>query len=259
MTELPDVTPDALPTRRRAGRRGGRHRGGSFSLPPDSPAVVLVGGPPEVMGELSRIIAAAHPGIPVYTGADADLGQLAGDPAAVVVPLLLTPDPSVETPLRQGLAELPVLVSDALGPHPLLAEALHLRLAEAGLARADRIRMMSMVTAADGVILATRTVDESAEITSVLLASRLAVPVVAAPIDDPQKLAAAAASLRGMGSHRPALSPCVLEVDGGELAKAAADAGAEPAAALGAHPSVAQLAVLRYVEALEAADYQSEA
>lgn len=258
VTELPDVTPDALPTRRRAGRRGGRHRGGSFTLPPDSPAVVLAGGPPEVMAELARIIAAAHPGVPVHAGADADLGSLAGNPAAVVVPLLLAPDPAFEKPLREGLAELPVLVSEALGPHPLLAEALHLRLAEAGLARADRIRMMSMVTAADGVILACRTPDESSEVTAVLLASRLAVPVVTASIGDTAGLAAAAESLRGMGAHRPALAPCVLEMDETELAKAAADAGAEPAAALGAHPSVAQLAVLRYVEALEAAYYSAE-
>ncbi len=257
VTELPDVTPDALPTRRRAGRRGGRHRGGSFTLPPDSPAVVLAGGPPEVMAEMARIITAMHPGIPVHAGADAELSLMDGDPAAVVVPLLLTPDPAVETALRQGLAELPILVSEGLGPHPLLAEALHMRLAESGLARADRIRMMSMVTAADGVVLACRAVDESAEVTSVLLASRLAVPVVAAPLGDPAALAAAAESLRGMGSHRPALSPCALDVDETELAKAAADAGAEPARPLGAHPAVAQLAVLRYVEALEAAYYQS--
>lgn len=258
MTELPDVTPDALPTRRRAGgRRGGRHRGGSFSLPPDSPAIVLAGGPSEVMAEMARIISVAHPGIPVHAGADSDLGTLSGDPAAVVVPLLLTPDPVIENTLREGLAELPILVAEVLGPHPLLAEALHLRLAEAGLARADRIRMMSMVTAADGVVLACREADESAEVTAVLLASRLAVPVVAAPIGDPARLAAAAESLRGMGSHRPALAPCVLEVDETELAKAAAEAGAEPAAALGAHPAVAQLAVLRYVEALEAAYYQA--
>lgn len=252
VTDLSDVPAEALPTRRRAGRRGGRHRGGSFTLPQDSPAVVLAGADPEVMADLARQIEAAHPGVPVCAGADADLGSLTGSPAAVVVPLLLRPDPSIENPLREGLAGAPVLVAEALGPHPLLAEALHLRLAEAGLARADRIRMMSMVTSADGVILGVGTIDEAAEITAVLLASRLAVPVVAAPLTDPEALKRAAASLRGMGAHRLALSPCVLDADEGELAKAAADAEAEAAPALGAHPSIAQLTVLRYVEALEA-------
>ncbi|WP_246053143.1 sirohydrochlorin chelatase [Actinocorallia herbida] len=204
------------------------------------------------MSELADLIEAAHPGIPVHAGADETLGELVGDPAAVVVPLLLGPDRSFETALRQGLSALPVLVSESLGPHPLLAEALHLRLAEAGLARADRIRMMSMVTAADGVVLGCRAADESAEITSVLLASRLAVPVVAAPIEDPAALAAAAGALRANGAQRIAFSPFVFEAAADELAKAAEAAAAEPAAPLGGHSSVAQLAVLRYVEALEA-------
>jgi len=213
-----------------------------------------------VAAEIAAVVRMDNPQIEVrLTAVDTLTESLPADRQAVVVPLVTWDDPIVLAEINKAVAASGsgATVTEALGPHPLLAEALHLRLAEAGLARADRIRMMSMVTAADGVILATRTVDESAEVTSVLLASRLAVPVVAAPIDDPRRLAAAAASLRGMGSHRPALSPCVLEMDGGELAKAAADAGAEPAAPLGAHPSVAQLAVLRYVEALEAADYQS--
>ncbi|GAA3217747.1 hypothetical protein GCM10010468_40800 [Actinocorallia longicatena] len=255
----PDLNPGSamLPTRRRAGRRGGRHRGGSFTLPADSPTVVLAGASDEVMAELARNIEAAHPGVPVTTGADSRLGALTGSPAAVVVPLLLNPDPAFETPLREGLSELPVLVADPLGPHPILAEALHLRLAEAGLARADRIRMMSMVTAADGVVLAARIVSEGTEVTAVLLASRLAVPVVTAPLGDPEALAAATNELKGMGAVRPALSPFVFDAEPGEIAAAAAAAGAEAAAPLGGHPSVANLAVLRYVEALEA-DYTGD-
>ncbi|WP_460366110.1 sirohydrochlorin chelatase family protein, partial [Actinocorallia lasiicapitis] len=177
---------------------------------------------------------------------------LSGHPAAVVVPLLLAADPAFEIPLRAGLAELPVLVAEALGPHPVLAGALHLRLAEVNLARADRIRMMSMVTSADGVVLAARNPGEGIEVTAVLLASRLAVPVVTAEFGDPAALANAAAELKGMGAHRIALSPYVLDADPDEIAIAAAAAGAESAPALGGHPSVANLAVLRYVEALEA-------
>lgn len=259
MTELPDVTPDALPTRRRAGgRRGGRHRGGSFSLPPDSPAIVLAGGPSEVMAEMARIISVAHPGIPVHAGADSDLGTLSGDPAAVVVPLLLTPDPVIENTLREGLAELPILVSEVLGPHPLLAEALHLRLAEAGLARADRIRMMSMVTAASGFLVVTpgeQPALRQAEVTSVLLASRLAAPVFTALLDDPAGIDAAVRQLRDAGANRLALAPYIIN---GEpyreaIANAAARAGAEYAAPIGAHPALAELAALRYTEAMERA------
>ncbi|MEO5877424.1 MAG: hypothetical protein ABIS86_23350 [Streptosporangiaceae bacterium] len=242
----------ALPTRRRAGRRGGRHRGGSFTLPPGSPAVVLAGASSEVLAGLADIIQAAHSGVPVRSAGD-DLTDLTGSPTAVVVPVLTGPNPALEDPLREGLRDLPVLVTEPLGPHPLLAEALHLRLAEVGLARADRIRMMSMVTAADGIVLGVHTIDESSEITAVLLASRLAIPVVAARLDEPEALASAVAALRSSGAVRPALSPCVIDVNPDVLATAVAAAGVEYSAPLGAHPSLAQLAVLRYVEALEAA------
>ncbi|MCZ9336627.1 hypothetical protein NGM37_02410, partial [Streptomyces sp. TRM76130] len=71
---------------------------------------------------------------------------------------------------------------DVLGPHPLLAEALHVRLSEAGLARADRARLFTVATAADGIVLASVGGDEAVQaagITGMLLAARLAVPVMA--------------------------------------------------------------------------------
>lgn len=212
---------------------------------------MLAGSSSEVLAGLARLIESAHAGIPVRAAGD-DLSDLTGDPTAVVVPVLTGPDPALEVPLREGLRDLPVLVTEPLGPHPLLAEALHLRLAEAGLARADRIRMMSMVTAADGVVLGVQTIDEASEVTAVLLASRLAVPVVAARLDDPSGIAGAVAALRSAGAVRPAFAPCVISVDPDMLAKAVAAAAVEHSAPLGAHPSLAQLAVLRYVEALEA-------
>src|SRR5258708_28381992 len=43
--------------------------------------------------------------------------------------------------------------SSHLGPHPLLAEALHTRLAEAGLARAGRAAGLSIVTSTNGVLV----------------------------------------------------------------------------------------------------------
>jgi hypothetical protein len=213
--------------------------------------VVLAGASPEVLAALARLIESTHPGLPVRAAGD-DLSDLTGDPTAVVVPVLTGPDPALEVPLREGLRDLPVLVTEPLGPHPLLAEALHLRLAEVGLARADRIRMMSMVTAADGVVLGVHSIDEASEVTAVLLASRLAVPVVAARLDDPSGIAGAITALRSAGAVRPAFSPCVIDVDPEVLAKAVAAAAVEHSAPLGAHSSLAQLAVLRYVEALEA-------
>ncbi|MFD8813025.1 hypothetical protein ACFV23_16440, partial [Streptomyces sp. NPDC059627] len=103
-------------------------------------------------------------------------------PVAVVVPLLAGPDSALLRQVRQAVMESRVAadLTDVLGPHPLLAEALHVRLSEAGLARADRARLFTVATAADGIILASVCGDEAvlaAGLTRMLLAARLAVPV----------------------------------------------------------------------------------
>ncbi|MFC6878628.1 MULTISPECIES: sirohydrochlorin chelatase [Actinomadura] len=268
---------EALPSRRRRTPRGGRHRGDeSFLLPPGSPALVLaVPGPArrppgaEIAAELARYVEIEHTGQPVHVGHlegdEAHLGavlsglrqQRQDEPAAVVVPLITGPDPAPEAALREIVAgsPAPAVAAEPLGPHPLIAEALHDRLADAGLARADRIRMMTMVTAASGVIVATpgdATAVRQAEVTSVLLASRLAAPVFTAPLDDEAALKSAAEQLRGSGAAALAVAPHLIgpEADDERIAAAAAVVGAGRSAPLGAHPALARLAALRYVEAL---------
>ncbi|MEC4021099.1 sirohydrochlorin chelatase [Streptomyces sp. H27-D2] len=178
-------------------------------------------------------------------------------PAAVVVPLLAGPDTALLRRIRHAVmnsgssAEL----TDVLGPHPLLAEALHVRLSEAGLARADRARLFTVATAADGIILATVGGEEAVQaagITGMLLAARLAVPVLAAALDEEGAIARAAEQLRGSGSTQLALAPYLIgpEVADGLLAAAAAEAGCDAAEALGPYPAIGKLALSNYAAAL---------
>jgi hypothetical protein len=181
----------------------------------------------------------------------------ADGPAAVVVPLLAGPDNALLRRIRQAVmnsgsaAEL----TDVLGPHPLLAEGLHVRLSEAGLARADRARLFTVATAADGIILATVGGGEAADaggITGMLLSARLAVPVMAAALDEDGAVVRVAEQLRSAGSARLALAPYLIGPEvSAELTKAAAEeAGCAAAEALGAYPAVGKLVLSKYAAAL---------
>ena len=135
-----------------------------------------------------------------------------------------------------------------LGPHPLLAEALHVRLSEAGLARADRARLFTVATAADGIILATVGGEEAVQaagVTGMLLAARLAVPVLAAALDEEGAIAQAAEQLRSSGSQQLALAPYLIgpEIAAELLHAAAEEAGCSAAEALGPYPAVGKLVV----------------
>ncbi|RCG22932.1 hypothetical protein DTL70_14545 [Streptomyces diacarni] len=167
---------------------------------------------------------------------------------AVVVPLLAGPDAAQLRRIRQEVlgsgsgAEL----TDVLGPHPLLAEAVHVRLSEAGLARADRARLFTVATAADGIILATVGGEEAVQaagITGMLLAARLAVPVLAAALDDEGAIQHTAEQLRGSGSQNLAVAPCLIgpEIADGLLEAAAQEAGCSAAEPLGAYPALGKL------------------
>ncbi|GAA2122566.1 hypothetical protein [Actinomadura napierensis] len=269
---------EALPSRRRRAPRGGRHRGDeSFLLPPGSPALILAvpgharQGGADLAAELARLVEIEHTGQPAYVGhLDGDEGHLRAllggirapqdELAAVVVPLSTGPDPALDAAVRAAVASapLPAVAAERLGAHPLIAEALHDRLADAGLARADRIRMMTMVTAATGVIVATpgdANAVRLAEVTSVLLASRLAAPVSTASLADEGGDLAAAEQLRAAGAASVAVAPHLIgpEPEGRLVPAAAAAVGAAHASPLGAHPALARLAALRYVEALSMA------
>ena len=178
-------------------------------------------------------------------------------PAAVVVPLLAFPDPEVDAAIADvvAAARAPFLTGAHLGPHPLLAEALHARLADAGLARASRVGRISIVTAADGVIVGAAGDDDAIEgagVVAVLLASRLTTPVAAASLTDPASIKDAANRLREAHVARVALAPCIIgpELTSGTLDAIAALTSTECAPPLGSHPAVAQLVAIRYGAAL---------
>lgn len=198
------------------------------------------------------------------------LGQVAAerpgeDTSAVVVPLLAGPEAAVLRRIRQAVADskAQVELTDVLGPHPLLAEALHVRLSEAGLARADRARLFTVATAADGIILATVGGEEAAQaagVTGLLLAARLAVPVLAAALDEDGAIAHAAEQLRSSGSSTLALAPCLIgpEIAPQLLHTAAAEAGCSGADALGPYPAVGKLVVTQYASAVGIAMHQQQ-
>ncbi|WP_245984225.1 hypothetical protein [Streptomyces tateyamensis] len=180
----------------------------------------------------------------------------AGMPVPVLVPLLSGPHAYLAA-LQELAARAGAVVTDPLGPHPLLAEAVHVRLSEAGLARADRARLFAIATAADGVVLTTVGGEEAAAaagITGVLLAARLAVPVVAAALDVPGSVAGAVEHLRATGAERPALAPLVIGPEAPtELLLAATEAtGCPSAAPVGAYATVAQLITSAYLAVLPA-------
>ncbi len=178
-------------------------------------------------------------------------------PDAVVVPLLAGPDADLLRRMRQAVMDSSAAaeLAEVLGPHPLLAEGLHVRLSEAGLARADRARLFTVTTAADGIIVATTGGAEAvqaAAVTGMLLAARLAVPVKAAALDQEGSVAAVAEQLRSEGSTQLALAPYLIgpEAAEGLLDTACKEADCAAAEVLGAYSALGKLVVTQYSAAL---------
>jgi hypothetical protein len=272
-----------LPVRTPGSRARGRHRRPERPEVPVGASPLILAVPAEatpetaaVVDELISVIRGEQPGIEMLAGwlpsASAEQDEQgaaaptvadlivraaeAGLPAPVILPLVTGPHDSLAA-LHELAAESGAVVTEPLGPHPLLAEAVHVRLSEAGLARADRARLFAIATAADGVVLTTVGGEEAAAaagVTGVLLAARLAVPVVAAALDVPGSVAAAVEHLRATGSQRPALAPLVIGPEAsGELLLAAAEETECPSAApLGAYPTISQLIASVYLAALPA-------
>ncbi|HEY2131219.1 MAG TPA: hypothetical protein VGH77_28960 [Streptosporangiaceae bacterium] len=266
-----------LPTRTTRTRPPGRHRSPDrLSVPLDAPALVLA--VPGAVTESSIEIAAgvidvatqSCPGVTVRAGftegSEESLSSVLADcqipdglPAAVVVPLLICPQPEVASAIAATIAAAPVpaLQAEPLGVHPLLAGALHARLAEAGLARGDRIGRISIVTTttAEGLLVAAHGEDAvaAAGTVAVLLAARLAVPVAAASFGDAGSIRNAASRLIDAGVAGLALAPCVIGPEIGHLdLSAVADAiGMKTAQPLGAQTAIGQLAAVRYGAALQ--------
>jgi hypothetical protein len=271
-----DHGPAPLPVRTTRYLRPGRHSSPhQLSLPSRAPALVLAvpGSASQESEELAAEIAdSAGSSCP---GATITAGYLAGQenrltdildglpdgegnrPPAVVIPLLTAPYPEMDAALAAAVAAAarPSLIAGHLGPHPFLAEAIHARLSEAGLARAARAARIS-VAAADGVIVGAAGAQEAlqaAGIVSVLLASRLALPALPAPLGDLAALREAADRLGAAQVSQVALAPCVIgpELPAGALAAIAAETGLRCAPPLGAYPTIGQLVAIRYGAALE--------
>ncbi|WP_086695992.1 sirohydrochlorin chelatase [Streptomyces recifensis] len=284
-----------LPVRMPRPRQPGRHRRPEpLVAPEDAPAFVLAvpGAPSAATRSLAEeVVSIARSELP---GLDARIGYLDGDddefptlsavlaraaeertarheqavaagsdakapdgPVAVVVPLLAGPDNALLRQTRQAVMDSRVTaeLTDVLGPHPLLAEGLHVRLSEAGLARADRARLFTVATAADGIILASVGGEEAVQaagITGMLLAARLAVPVMAAALDQEGSIASIAEQLRASGSQQLALAPYLIgpEIDTALLTAAAAEVDCATSEALGAYPAIGKLALAKYTAAL---------
>ncbi|MFF5207251.1 sirohydrochlorin chelatase [Streptosporangium sp. NPDC000396] len=264
-----------LPVRGRAVRPSGRRRKPVPSqLPPEAPALVLatLGDGSGADAELAALIRVDNPQIEVrLAGLSQDGKELTSEleaaarerpedgAAAIVVPLLTGPHPVADRVIATAVAAsgASVTVAEALGPHPLLAEALHIRLAEKDLARADRMRLLNVSSPVDAVILVTvggEKATAEAQPTAVLLASRLTLPVLVASLDSAPSVAEAAERLRGIGARRIALSPCVIgpEAATGLVEAAAAEIGADFADVLGAHSLIADLAARAYGSILAA-------
>jgi hypothetical protein len=246
------------------------------SLPESAPALVLAvpsAGEDGLTGptaDIATVLRIDNPALDVRTAridhggrgdpcgiravlADAAARRPAGAPSAVVVPQVVTPHPVSIRALREaiGASGANARIGEVFNTNALLAEALHHRLADAGLARADRVRMFSITTSADGIILATVGGEEAvgtASVTAFLLAARLALPVMAASLDAKPTIEEAAAQLEGMGVTRIALAPCVVgpEADPVAIEGAAAVIGAKCCAPLGAHGNVVKLISLAY-------------
>lgn len=258
-----------------------------MTLPPDPPALVLgIPGVPDaaseeltagIVDEIAELAASSRQRLQVrcaYSGAREDVASAVADigesdhaeaPDAILVPLLANPHPDVQTALQQEVSAVDktVAVAEPLAPHPLVAGILQQRLADSGLARSDRPRLLSVSTSADGIIIAahggTHAI-HAADATSVLLASRLTVPAAPAALDGSPDIGSAAVQLRDAGASRLAVAPLIVgpEVESGHLAEAAASVGANHCAPLGAHPDVAKLVMLSYGAALDEAIARAE-
>ncbi|MER6694518.1 sirohydrochlorin chelatase [Streptomyces minutiscleroticus] len=240
-------------------RRDGRRR-------PAPPTLVLVAHGSRdpralsTVGALLDRVRALRPGLPVRLGHIElnepllpDTLDTLGTGAAVLVPLLLSRGYHVkrDIPGAAAAAAARTRLAAPLGPHPLLVEALHARLTEAGwhAGRDEAERRAS------GVVLAaagSRDPEAAADTgrTARALAERLGVPVVpayasAAAPTVPEAVRALAAE----GRHRTAVAS-YFTAPGRFAAECAAAAPWLASAPLGTHPAMARLVLHRYDQAL---------
>ncbi|MFJ4618175.1 sirohydrochlorin chelatase [Streptomyces sp. NPDC088812] len=238
---------------------------------PGAPALVVVAHGSRDPRALSTVrtlldrVRALRPGLPVHLGhielntpllTDTLAGlEARGTQDAVLVPLLLARGYHVRRDIPEMAANAPVRtrVADPLGPHPLLVDALHTRLIEAGwnpsMTSAER-RRSAVVLAAAG----SRDPDSAVDTrrTANLLAARLGVPVLPAYASTAAPtVPTAIRALVARGRDEVAVASCFTAP--GRFATECAQAAPWIASApLGTHPAMAALVLHRYDRALAA-------
>lgn len=234
---------------------------GYLGAPADTPATATT------TTSTASTLATADPQPSTLTDALSAALASASDPGdgwatcAVVVPLLAGPHPVFDAQIDAALGQASsrtsgeIMLAGHLGPHPLLAGALHERLSQAGLARAGRALGLNVSHGANGVLVVAvggAQAVSDAGLTAVLLAARLAVPAAPAALEDQASIDAAVSRLREAGATRLAVAPCVIGPETGlvEFERLASALGAQMSGPLGAHPAIAQLVAIRYGEAL---------
>ncbi|MFF4160022.1 sirohydrochlorin chelatase [Streptomyces sp. NPDC001678] len=246
-------------------------RGRPAADAPDGPGPVLVAAAhgtrdPAGVRTVRRLlerVRAARPGLRVECGflgpASPSLPDVLGRVAGpvVVVPVLLGPGYHVRVDIPAVLAAAGAghraVTAPALGPDPLLAEALCGRLREAGWH--GRVPDHGRVPGGAVVLTAAGSRDPAATAATRamagLLSARLGAPVVPAHLGGPlPPPAEAVAALRGRGRPGPVAVAPYLLAPGDFARRAGPGCGADAVAApLGAHPAVAHLVLRRYDEA----------
>ncbi|MFE1587614.1 sirohydrochlorin chelatase [Streptomyces sp. NPDC058737] len=174
-----------------------------------------------------------------------------GDREAVLVPLLLGRGYHVKRDIPDMAAAYPgrTRLAAPLGPHPLLVDALHARLTEAGWP-AHPAPDHAVVLASAGSRDPESRADTSR--TAALLAARLGVPVVPAYASAATPtVPEAVRTLRARGHRHVAVASC-FTAPGRFATQCAAQAPWITSAPLGTHPSMAHLLLHRYDRALGA-------
>ncbi|MFI9729856.1 sirohydrochlorin chelatase [Streptomyces sp. NPDC052092] len=240
------------------------------AVPPPALVVVAHGSrDPRALATVRRLlerVRALRPGLPVHLGhielnaplLPGTLDELgaSGTASAVLVPLLFGRGHHVtrDIPDAAAAAPLPTRVADPIGPHPLLVDALHARLTEAGWQAprdAESRRASAVVLAAAGSRAPASRADT--ERIAALLAARLGVPVVPAYASaaDPT-VPDAVRALAARGRTRVAVASC-FTAPGRFATECATAAPGTVSAPLGTHPAMARLLLHRYDQGLRTA------
>ncbi|WP_432161963.1 sirohydrochlorin chelatase [Streptomyces tendae] len=202
-------------------------------------------------------VRALRPALPVHLG-HVELNEpllpdtlaALGDAAAVLVPLLLGRGYHVkrDIPEMAALSPARTRVAAPLGPHPLLVDALHARLTEAGWpTHPDPDHAVVLASAGS------RDPESRADTarTAALLAARLGVPVVPAYASAATPtVPEAVRTLRARGHRHVAVASC-FTAPGRFATQCATQAPWITSAPLGTHPSMAHLLLHRYDEAVK--------